>query len=603
MLQRRAVNNDEISEVPPIVHEVLQSPGQPLDPDTRAFFEQLFGHDFSNVRVHTSAPATESARAVGALAYTIGSDIVFGAGQYARGSLEGRRLLSHELCHVVQQVNSEVTPQPLVAPSSSLAEAEASHISSGLYSFPRQARVTQRTAANLARTPVYKSATTEIIDIEGTVADIERWEQGLAGSVAESNIALKILAFVPFFFLDLIKRAVQLGNLLFGVTELQHAADVIFDTTKSAGQRIKAGLWAAFNVAMSLMMVGGIAERVGLAISGTVRSLGRVKWITSLRTAATRFIEQAFAAAKETLPRITHYLSLSASVGKRLVQALVAKVTGTKIWQKLVEWSSIRIPLPRVVEALSEDLFVTMRRFFGLPAPELGVKAGIGTKIAEDVKQADTARDLAARHSEGSLQTATRATKGEVGEQAGRLIARLQGWTLTVENLSKIGSNQGIDILLTKSGRQFVPGALEAKATSSTARLSRTTVKAGDPLAQLGVPVGTRVQQASRGFNIDRLFKLRQSGDPEKVAAANAFLSNLARLEDLLAVTRLAPGTVALYRLEMTADLLSIAHMREILRLTFGEIKRAYYILVAAEVSPFAAKAATAIGRATEREE
>jgi hypothetical protein len=602
-LQRCAVDSSQEHDVPPIVHEVLRSSGQPLDTATREFMEPRFGHDFSRVRVHTNTKAAESARMINALAYTAGRDLVFGADQYAPGTVLGRSLLAHELSHVVQQENSEVSSQALVAPSSSPAEAEASRISSGLDSSPGPARVTQRTAADLALTPVYKSASTGIIDIEGTVADIERWEQGLAGSVAESNIGLKILGFVPFFFLDLLKRSVQLGNLLFGVTELQHSADVIFDTTKSAGQRIKAGLWAAFNVAMSLMMVGGIAERVGLAIGGAVRSLGRIKWIASLRTAASQFIEQAFAAAKETLPLITQYLSLSTSVGKRVVQALVAKVTGTKIWQKLVEWSSIKIPLPRAVEALSEDLFVTMGRLFGLPAPELGVKAGIGAKIAEDVKLADTARDLAARYGEGSLQTATRAAKGEVGEQAGRLITRLQGWTLTEENLSKLGSNQGIDILLTKSGRQFFPGALEAKATSSTARLSRTTVRAGDPLAQLGVPVGTSVQQASRGFNIDRLFKLLQSGDPEKWAAANIFLSNLARLEDLLAVTRLTPGTVALYRLEMTANLLGVAHMREILRLTFGEIKGAYYILVAAEVSPFAVKTAAGAGRATEREE
>jgi hypothetical protein len=88
---------------PPIVHEVLGSPGQPLDQATRAFMEPRFGHDFSQVRVHTDARAVESTGGVNALAYTVGQDVVFGPGQYAPKTSEGRRLLAHELTHVVQQ--------------------------------------------------------------------------------------------------------------------------------------------------------------------------------------------------------------------------------------------------------------------------------------------------------------------------------------------------------------------------------------------------------------------------------------------------------------------------------------------------------------------
>lgn len=71
-LQRRSTNHAEPSTVPPIVHEVLRSPGQPLDPAARTLMEPRFGHDFSRVRVHADAAAHESARAVGALAYTVG---------------------------------------------------------------------------------------------------------------------------------------------------------------------------------------------------------------------------------------------------------------------------------------------------------------------------------------------------------------------------------------------------------------------------------------------------------------------------------------------------------------------------------------------------
>jgi len=138
---------------PPIVSEVLRSPGRPLDPGPRSFMENRFGrdfsqvrsrsapeiaparlevdpdggpqereadriaeriaavprqageprHDFGQVRLHTDARAAESARAMNALAYTVGRDVVFGAGQYRPESPDGRRLLAHELTHVVQQ--------------------------------------------------------------------------------------------------------------------------------------------------------------------------------------------------------------------------------------------------------------------------------------------------------------------------------------------------------------------------------------------------------------------------------------------------------------------------------------------------------------------
>src|SRR6266567_1978975 len=78
MLQRTAVNPLPGNEVPPIVHDVLRSPWQPLDHATRAFMEPRFGYDFSGVRVHTDAKAAESARAVNAQAYTLGRDLVFG---------------------------------------------------------------------------------------------------------------------------------------------------------------------------------------------------------------------------------------------------------------------------------------------------------------------------------------------------------------------------------------------------------------------------------------------------------------------------------------------------------------------------------------------
>jgi len=103
LLSRRAASSFAPSRVPDLVHDVLRSPGQPLDATTRAFMEPRFGHDFSSVRVHTDAEAAESASAVNALAYTVGRDVVFGAGQYAPRTQTGQRLMAHELSHVIQQ--------------------------------------------------------------------------------------------------------------------------------------------------------------------------------------------------------------------------------------------------------------------------------------------------------------------------------------------------------------------------------------------------------------------------------------------------------------------------------------------------------------------
>jgi len=85
------------------IFDVLRSSGQPLDTQTRSFFEFRLGYDFSDVRVHTDGKAAESACAVDALAYTVGKDIVFKERKYAPETVTGRQLLAHELTHVVQQ--------------------------------------------------------------------------------------------------------------------------------------------------------------------------------------------------------------------------------------------------------------------------------------------------------------------------------------------------------------------------------------------------------------------------------------------------------------------------------------------------------------------
>jgi hypothetical protein len=102
-LQRKPAAPGNGGRVPDVVHEVLAAPGRLLDAPTRTFMERRFAHDFGRVRVHTDARAAQSADTLHARAYTVGSDVVFAANQYSPATPAGRRLLAHELTHVVQQ--------------------------------------------------------------------------------------------------------------------------------------------------------------------------------------------------------------------------------------------------------------------------------------------------------------------------------------------------------------------------------------------------------------------------------------------------------------------------------------------------------------------
>jgi hypothetical protein len=96
----------QTSQVSPSLENEIRSlrgSGQPLPESVRAFFEPRFGHDFSQLRLHTDAKAKRLTSAMNARAFTTGRDIVFGARQYDLRSDTGRRLMAHELTHVVQQ--------------------------------------------------------------------------------------------------------------------------------------------------------------------------------------------------------------------------------------------------------------------------------------------------------------------------------------------------------------------------------------------------------------------------------------------------------------------------------------------------------------------
>ena len=131
MLRRQPIGPDAgtYGAVPPSVHEVLRSPGNPLPPASRAFFESGFGHDFAKVRIHSDARASDSARNVNARAYTVGRDIVFGRGEYDPQSSAGRHLLAHELAHVVQQSGAGSAGEGVtrIGDANDAAESHAEH--------------------------------------------------------------------------------------------------------------------------------------------------------------------------------------------------------------------------------------------------------------------------------------------------------------------------------------------------------------------------------------------------------------------------------------------------------------------------------------------
>jgi outer membrane protein OmpA-like peptidoglycan-associated protein len=112
---------------PDVIHGVIGSPGKPLDPDVAAAMSARFEHDFSGVRVHTDREAATSARAVNARAYAVGQHIVFGSGQYQPQREVGRRLLAHELVHVLQQ-GPLPRPFPTRLPITEVGEAEARQV-------------------------------------------------------------------------------------------------------------------------------------------------------------------------------------------------------------------------------------------------------------------------------------------------------------------------------------------------------------------------------------------------------------------------------------------------------------------------------------------
>lgn len=137
-------------------HPTPQEHGEGVPSADRAFFEERFGFDFSQVRIHHGPRAAEAADSVHARAFTVGRDIVFGDGQYTPGSPGGRRLLAHELAHVVQQSRSAPASPHRVSQAGDPAEAEADRSAEAVMSGGRAGSLSPA-VPGLQRKPLYET--------------------------------------------------------------------------------------------------------------------------------------------------------------------------------------------------------------------------------------------------------------------------------------------------------------------------------------------------------------------------------------------------------------------------------------------------------------
>jgi hypothetical protein len=201
-LHRAAASPSAPETVPRIVGETLRSPGQTLDPQTQAFFETRFGQDFSGVRIHTDTRAAQSAQAVKALAYTVGSDIAFASGRFAPATGEGRRLLAHELAHVVQQPHASEIPERVSEPSEPM-EQHAERMESQVMaaSGPAAFSPTQTGSAapaTVARQPASPPAPApNANDPTNTTAPVDKWKGTLVSEIVISKARSRVGFRIP----------------------------------------------------------------------------------------------------------------------------------------------------------------------------------------------------------------------------------------------------------------------------------------------------------------------------------------------------------------------------------------------------------------------
>jgi hypothetical protein len=175
-LQMKAQTGDNAGMgAPPVVHNLINSAGQPLDAETRSFMESRFEYDFGNVQIHNDSVANKSSVEINALAYTHGNHIVFGEGKYNSGTRSGKKLLAHELADVVQQGN------------------KSQNNNSGNIMLQRDTFHTPRVSV---RSPVFEETVTQITELENG-RPLNKDEMELARKIFGVSISYSKVRLIP----------------------------------------------------------------------------------------------------------------------------------------------------------------------------------------------------------------------------------------------------------------------------------------------------------------------------------------------------------------------------------------------------------------------
>jgi hypothetical protein len=174
-------------------NNTLNTSGKPMPDAEKKFFEPKFGRDFSSVKLHTDSVAAKSAQSINALAYTSGNNIVFNTGQYAPESESGKKLIAHELTHVVQQSGGSKSIQRAGWTNSKTTNTKATNIDDkGIENkTDPKSTILRIPIEGLTQGNQKNSMTREVVDNPGTPQQKVRNEAvGTAETAAGKAIAL-----------------------------------------------------------------------------------------------------------------------------------------------------------------------------------------------------------------------------------------------------------------------------------------------------------------------------------------------------------------------------------------------------------------------------
>ena len=485
------------------VQETLRAAGQPLPAPVRAEMEAQFQQNFSPVRVHNDPRAAESARGLRASAYTVGNDVVFGPGQYQPGTPRGRRLLAHELTHVVQQSRAAPVGGLTVQPADGIQESQARRAGLGL-NLPGAGGQ----ATPLARQSVQRQADSGAADDEASLSVGERLRRvaiqraaqqtaqamrsSLAVPIPEPILAAMIAAETSFLLRGYERLVTQGGGLRF----LGRVSELLDFGT--AVEFVGRYLWGLLKG-----LVSPITGLVQLAIGAVQFQAAAIGWITQRALHAPELLREAqgleqdfrnfansFERSRRTLLRRDNLIAFasamfsaaSAAAGS-FEQTLVAagERKGREAADSLVD-SLLTTPLPQLAEIAGEIIGTVVIELILLLFTD-----GIGNLITKLGEFAETLRPL----SRGV------AYFGEVAASVGRVITEVEHVVGAFLNRTVLRPLQplfeALEPLLARM-RRFVSGLLglgEGAATrvaGAGARATEDVLESGGRAAEHAVP-------------------------------------------------------------------------------------------------------------------